>query len=359
MKQLKGYNMERNINNTIKIPGELYPVHYQGNLAGTDVIYDYRLDKTQEIINEEVNTNLNNINYQINAVSEQLSNIDNKCEVFVFRGHSELEDVIDEVPSDERTFGKIITFIDENTHEWVIYQYCPTALLTIENQWNDLSNWKKLDSKENFLFTSSKDIIKKTINGTQVVLTIDANEQDIYNAKIIHDGIPVVKNFVEKGSKFNQQFIINDASSFEASGKVNGQTLTKYLTVDIAYPIFAGFADLSGVNLSSIYLHDLFNLRVRDSGAINEGGIYNMELLPTNSIIKSTVVNPGYYNFVLAIPRNYSVDISMNGFSVPTQVEDINYSNNSPNFLDVEYKVYVSTNQYENGTYNFNITQQV
>ena len=351
------YYINKNKHTCIKLPQKVstclqinnYLSEYTTDSERQQVLHNLGLD---EII-QQFQTDIDSVEEKINNISL----LDN-CNIYNAKKEGTLQTIVVEVPLEERALGKIITFIDKNTHEWVIYQYCPTTLLNIENQWSDLSNWKKLYSKENFLFTSSKDIIKKTINGTQVILTIDANEQDIYNAKITHDGISIVKNFVEKGSKFNQQFIINDASSFEASGKINGQILTKYLTVDIAYPIFAGFADLSGVDLSSIYLHDL-NLRVRDSGAINEGGIYNMELLPTDSIIKSTVVNPGYYNFVLAIPRNYSVDISMNGFSVPTQVEDINYSNDSPNYLDVEYKIYVSTNQYENGTYKFNITQQV
>ena len=46
----------RDTSKTIKLPGELYPAFYEGNIAGTDVIWDYVQNKTQQEINQTINT---------------------------------------------------------------------------------------------------------------------------------------------------------------------------------------------------------------------------------------------------------------------------------------------------------------
>ena len=49
-----------NLKKAIKVPGELYPAFSGKNLAGTDVLYDYVINKTQEQINQEFEELINN-----------------------------------------------------------------------------------------------------------------------------------------------------------------------------------------------------------------------------------------------------------------------------------------------------------
>lgn len=233
-----------------------------------------------------------------------------------------LEEAISICPDDIRRGGQVITFINEDG-DWALWQY---KGITSENWEETGSMWQNLESDPNLGITFTTSInsidIGETKSVTLEVETIDGGKASIIEIYINEELFRTYKNI----ARVVLSTEVSGDTVFTAKATQYNYSYTETQKIEMSYPSWIGSGEAYTDVIRNANKHTI-------TGTVD--GSYDV-----------TFENNG--NLFLIIPRLFILGpVTMSGFDVPMEAASVQVIN------EVEYNIYMSSNQYVKGTHTF------
>lgn len=233
-----------------------------------------------------------------------------------------LDEAVALCPDDVQRGGQVITFIDDKGN-WTLWQFKGTT----PESWSDTSSmWQNLESDPNLgiVFTISTNTLNVGETET-VTLNIETIDQGKANVIEIYANNELFKTYKDT-SKVIFTTEVSEETEFTIKATQYGYTYTEVQKIAMSYPAWIG----SGENYTDV-------IKDNNKHIITEtvDGSYSVTFDSTAYLF-------------LIVPKVFVLGpITMSGFDVPMEAAS------TQTIGEVEYNVYMSSNQYIAGTHTF------
>lgn len=342
------YYINKNKHTCVQLPQKIstclqinnYLSEYTTDSERQQVLHNLGLDTLIENLQTTIDNYKTDLESQINSISENVSQ-----DFYSVGSQESLETAIQAIPTKQKKLGLVITFKTSDGWQW--YQYLGSSILN----WNDpTQNWKKLNfckENEGITITSNKTYITLSNHAETAQVTITAKDGFISGGSYYTDKHTTPILFPNLSTPVKSVTVLVDLNNdsdtiFTAKAKVNGEIITQTYIFKIQYPVWIKFSQ----NVD--YTQDTYWASI----FLNSNDIVRNNDLSTTKTINNQ--RSGQPLFVI-VPKQYNVSIKMNGFDFPLESPvDI-----PSQYENVPYKIYKSSNTYDEGNYPLVITYSI